>query len=321
MTAGETQEPATATPATATPAAAATATATAETNATRPPSDGRGLSLHLGTELRIAAPGEPGTGLVVVRPDLCDTSGALRAGVLFTLADNVGGHFGAVSAYPDWVVTADLSLRVLRPATTGTVHATGALLRKGRTTVVVEVELSDELGREVARAIVTSTVLTPSFDVTGMLAGRPRQPSDPPPISDGPPLFDWLGILSAADWSWAEMVITEPLRNPWGILHGGAASLLVEAAALGRAQRALGSEHPSRVGSMVLRYLNPNRVGPLRAGAEIVGLRHGIDGRPDAAQVRIDVRDTGAGNRQTIAATVTVESSRPIEEREQGTHE
>src|SRR5262249_62313600 len=88
-----------------------------------------------------------------------------------------------------------------------------------------------------------------------------------------------------------EMDLADGLRNPWGILHGGVVASLVD----------LTAEHATsggRTTDVVLHYLAPNRVGPVRAIARLLG--HRVDG----AVLRVEVRDVGA-DRTTALAVVT----------------
>jgi len=88
------------------------------------------------------------------------------------------------------------------------------------------------------------------------------------------------------------MPLAETLRNPWGILHGGAVAALVDVAA----------QHLSGgvTTDVVLHFLAPNRVGPVRATAVPIGAGR----RADGAVMRVEVRDVGA-DRVTALAIAT----------------
>ena len=105
-----------------------------------------------------------------------------------------------------------------------------------------------------------------------------------------PPVAEWLGAR-AVDGATIEIELADDLRNPWGILHGGVVASLVD----------LTAEHATRGGrttDVVLHYLAPNRVGPVRATARRLGRR------ADGDVVRIAVRDEGA-QRTTAVAIAT----------------
>jgi uncharacterized protein (TIGR00369 family) len=86
------------------------------------------------------------------------------------------------------------------------------------------------------------------------------------------------------------MPLRDALRNPWGILHGGAVASLIDVAA----------EHVTGgvTTDVVLHFLAPNRVGPVRAAVRPIGTR------ADGIVSRIEVRDHGA-DRVTALAVVT----------------
>ena len=125
---------------------------------------GRMLSTHLGLHLEPSRAEGTVAGTAVRRPDLCRADGALRIGVLATLVDSVGGLVTGLAVLPDWVVTADLSVRTWAPGAGGRVLADARLLRRGRTTAIGQVLLHDgDVGAPIGAGIVTSGVLTPDF--------------------------------------------------------------------------------------------------------------------------------------------------------------
>ena len=75
---------------------------------------------------------------------MLDDHGRVRAGILATLVDAIGGGLAAYAAAPGWIATADLDLQLIgaldrrRP----TVDAIGRVLRAGRSTVVIAVDLA-----------------------------------------------------------------------------------------------------------------------------------------------------------------------------------
>ena len=63
------------------------------------------------------------------------------------------------------------------------------------------------------------------------------------------------------------MVLDDRLRNPWGILHGGAVAMLADEAACRAVAAVPGASGPHGVAAAdaVLHYLRPVRVGPVEA--------------------------------------------------------
>ena len=141
----------------------------------------------------------------------------------------------------------------------------------------------------------------------GVLTSAILVPENGPPVWERPlhigypgddidylPMDRWLDIARRVAHDAVEMDLRDTLRNPWGILHGGVTAALVDACA----------EHATGGGittDVVLHYLAPNRVGPVRATASILGRRS------DGDVVRVEVRDDGA-DRVTAVAIVTAAS-------------
>ena len=74
-----------------------------------------------------------------VTPFVTTADGGVRAGVLATLVDVVGGAIAARVLPPDWMATADLALQLVGPVRGAVGARPGARsLRRGRTTLVVE---------------------------------------------------------------------------------------------------------------------------------------------------------------------------------------
>ena len=257
-------------------------------NTEQPPIMGREVSNYVGVSMREVEE------LVIVghaplAPHLCGPAGGIRAGALLTMLDNVGGLNAGLAALPDgWVVSTNLSARVVAPAPRGPLRLESHVLRRGRNSVLTEVRIRDAGADHqlVASGVLTSAILVPENGAPrwerpvelGRFDGETR---------DQPPIPDWLGVRAVDDDALA-MDLDDALRNPWGILHGGVVAMLVDLAA----------EHATRGGrtsDVVLHYLAPNRVGPVRATARVVGRR------ADGDVVRIEVRDEGAQRATAIA--------------------
>ncbi len=94
--------------------------------------------------------------------DRCTTGDVLHGGVLMTLADSVG----AVCAFlnlPEGAGTSTIESKTnfFRAARRGRVTAVATPLHVGRTTIVVQTDISDEEGRRVALVIQTQFVIMP----------------------------------------------------------------------------------------------------------------------------------------------------------------
>jgi uncharacterized protein (TIGR00369 family) len=217
--------------------------------------------------------------------------GGVRAGALLTMLDNVGGLCGGLAALPDgWVVSTNLSARTIELEHTGPFRIDARVLRQGRTSVLTAVQIHDEGARDalVVDGVLTSAILVPASGPPQWSRPLVLEAGEPPP-EPVPDIPAWLGA-HPVDASTIEMTLADSLRNPWGILHGGAVASFVDLAA----------EHATGglTTDVVLHFLAPNRVGPVRALARPIG------SRTDGTVLRVEVRDHGA-DRVTALAVVT----------------
>ena len=114
---------------------------------------------HLFAQLHMRDMPAPPDQLIIemdVRPDLCNTRGALQGGLVTTLIDVVAGRL-ALAHVPagHGTATADLSCHFLAPINEGPARAEARIVRIGRRMAVMQVEVFD-IGRD--RLAATSTV-------------------------------------------------------------------------------------------------------------------------------------------------------------------
>jgi uncharacterized protein (TIGR00369 family) len=148
-----------------------------------------------------------------------------------------------------------------------------------------------------------SCLLTSACMATGSGAPPAPRPASTPSIAEDPvtePVEEFFRIAPGSG-SMARLELDPRLRNPWGVLHGGAVCVLVDVAA-SRAVTAIGAG-PSLATDEVLQFLNPIRVGPAEARCTVMGERD------DGHVLRIAVHDVGAGDRLCALAVLTL---RPI---------
>jgi acyl-coenzyme A thioesterase PaaI-like protein len=213
---------------------------------------------------------------------------AVRAGALLTMLDTAGGLCGGLASLPDgWVMSTNMSARRLHRDPTGPLRIASRVMRKGRNTVVTTVEIGDEAtGTAVMEGVLTSAILVPE--------GGPPQWERPmrmayPADVDYLSMERWLDAR-VVDELTIEIDLRDALRNPWGILHGGVTAALVDACV----EHATGG---ALTGDVVLHYLAPNRTGPIRARATLLGRRS------DGHMVRVEVRDVGSDRVTAVAVT------------------
>ena len=112
-----------------------------------------------GIELAVASAAEV-RGLMPWSPERCTTAGLLHGGAVMAMADTLG----AVCAFmnlPEGAGTATIESKTnfFRGVRRGAVHGVSRPLHVGRTTIVVQTDLTDDDERRVALVIQTQAVL------------------------------------------------------------------------------------------------------------------------------------------------------------------
>ena len=95
-------------------------------------------------------------------PERCTSNGVLHGAALITLADTLGAMCAFMNL-PAGAGTATIESKTnfFRAVTKGHVEATARPLHVGRTTIVVQTDISDAEGRRVAQVTQTQAVLLP----------------------------------------------------------------------------------------------------------------------------------------------------------------
>ncbi|BBX22355.1 aromatic compound degradation protein PaaI [Mycolicibacter terrae] len=95
-------------------------------------------------------------------PERCTTGGMLHGGALMAFADTAGAVC-AVANLPQGASTSTIESKTnfFRAVRAGTVTATSLPLHVGRTTIVVQTDLTDDDDKLVARVTQTQAVLAP----------------------------------------------------------------------------------------------------------------------------------------------------------------
>jgi putative phosphoribosyl transferase len=113
----------------------------------------------LGIVLDAAAPGEI-RGRMPWAPERCTTGGILHGGALMALADSLGGICAFLNLPPGALTATTSSATVFtRAVRSGEVTAVTRPLHVGRSTIVVQTDLTDDAGRRVAQVTQTQAVL------------------------------------------------------------------------------------------------------------------------------------------------------------------
>jgi uncharacterized protein (TIGR00369 family) len=235
-----------------------------------PPAEHILRDLDLEVEVR---PDATASAWLPVSRHLLAANGGVQAGVLAILVDIVGGAIATRVLYPDRTATADLQLQLLRPTAGPEVEARVSVLRRGRTTLVLEVVLLDAPGGRLpgegapnAWATMTYAVL-PRNDDPPLMQPLPSEAERTQigPASLSRPVLDAIGVEMDAPGS-ARVVL--PLggyvSNTFGALQGGVMALLGATGGSSAIEAALGL--PRGAASTVdlqVAYLAMGRAGPI----------------------------------------------------------
>ncbi len=242
-------------------------------------------------------------GRVPVDDHLRNAAGGLRTGALLTSLDSLGGLLSGLSVHPRWIVTTSMTATVPHLTQVGPLRLHGRVLRRGRNSVVSGIDVVDEGDgdRPVAAATMTCAVLDPGD--RDLRFERPYSTPMPAPRPD-PPAPEEFFCIEPGSGPVTRLRLADHLRNPWGILHGGAVATLAEVAAcrsvVAQGPEPRGDARPLAAADMVLHYLQPIRVGPVEARCRVLG------GRPGRTLVRLAVHDVGQGDRLTALGSVAV---------------
>jgi len=238
------------------------------------------------------------TARLTVGPHLLGAAGEVATGALATLVDATGGGLAALAARPDWIATAGLTLHLTGPVHASAVTAHGRVVRRGRTTVVLAVDLTADADRPVGTATMTFAIL-------------PRRDSNPvmPPLDaplrhefgplDGAPHDDLAAAIGIeVDADSARAPVGPFVVNTLGAMQGGVVATLIARAATAAAEPRVAG--PTVCVDLAIDYLALGRVGPVRATARVLRTE------PDWAILEVEVQDEGAEGRRTAVARAVV---------------
>jgi uncharacterized protein (TIGR00369 family) len=239
--------------------------------------------------------------------ELCNDQGSARAGALATLVDVVGGGLAAVAAQPDWIATADLTLHAYAAARPGSVvEASARVVRAGRTTVVIEVDLVDDAARGVGIATMSFAVLPRRDHNPDVSIVRGQGPSTMATEESRlrEPLLAALGLdIVDAAAGVVEAPVLDWSKNSMGAMQGGIVAVVADAAAEAALRAATGA--PLVVSDLQVTYLGFGRVGPVRSRVDVLGTT------ANSASARVELVDVGA--EQRVMTTVNALATRGLD--------
>ena len=119
------------------------------------------LSRSLGI---VAAVGDPDRVVTSAdwRPEFCGIGGVLHGGFLMALADGTGATLAFLNLPRGaTTTTVESKTNIFRPVTAGSITATATMVHKGRTTMAVQTDITNDGGSLVSRTLQTQIVRSP----------------------------------------------------------------------------------------------------------------------------------------------------------------
>jgi len=240
-----------------------------------------------------------GTNRVPVVPEICTDQGSMHVGVIVMLVDILGGLLTARAVYPDWFATANLFMHTTGRASSGIVAATGSVMRSGRTTVVIEVDIREETGNStrastsIGSAMMTFSRLPRREDTLEFRVDEDSNESFHFSI-DGSGLsrhyLDQVGLHVIDEAAGAvELNMSDYIRNSLYSINGGMVATMADVAGQYAARKATGK--PLLTTDLEVHYLEQGKVGPFRTKTMVLRTTE------DTALTRIEVIDRGADDR------------------------
>ena len=266
---------------------------------------------HLVRDLRISIERSSGEWLIQIPigPEILDASGRPRVGILAVIADMIAGQTAIREVAPAWIATSNLSLAVSELPSEGTLFGRPKVLRKGATTIVIEVELEHALDQKenaqpVGIATLGFAILPRRNELQAELQRSRANGIDtvyaPPGAGLTKPLLEAMRIaFDPSEPGTAEVAVDPYLQNTLGALQGGIVAIFAEATAERLAASVFGS--PVRVRGLELQYLKLGKVGPIRARARELGRT------ASGLIVRVELDDRGQGDALLTVATVWID--------------
>ena len=210
-------------------------------------------------------------------------TGHLRTSILATWADVLTGLLAVDAIRPRVPVTLELDIHLFRPAPgSGVVHGVSRIVKSGRSVTFADVDFTDQDGDPFG------------FGAASFMAAPDERLLFTTPTSvDLPSTDGWRLEVPFAERAGCErkspgravLAHSSEALNSSQTMNGGLLALSAEEAAL--------SLTPGQtLASLALRYLQPVRIGPAIATAEV---RDGLG--------RIEVRDGGNDDRLCVVAT------------------
>ncbi len=239
-----------------------------------------------------------------VVPEVCSEKGVFYVGLLAALVDVLGGVVAIPAVSPDWISTSNLSIHTTRQVLSGPVSAEGHVLRAGRTSVVIGVDIqAEETGAPQKKTPAGYAMITYSRlpgNKTNLRMKTTDNPREAVRFSlkgtglDKP--FIQKAGIRILDRAAGKLVLkmNDYVRNSLGSLQGGMTAFLADLAGIAAAREATGK--PGQTQDLVIHYMSPGITGPFLTTAEVL--------RMDHHSVLTRVRVVDQGNNHGLMAVV-----------------
>lgn len=223
------------------------------------------------------------TGSALVVPEMhAPGTPHLRTSILAAWADVLAGYLAVATVGPRVPVTLELDVHLYRPAPgAGVVRGEGKVIKSGRSVFVAGVDFSGEDGEPFGFAAASFMAAPDERLRIAALGARS-------PLATGTRLTVPFATRAGCERRGPGVAVlahSDEVLNASNTVNGGLIALAAEEAVLSLAPG-------TSLSSLDLRYLQPVRIGPVVATAEV---RDGLG--------RVEVRDEGNENRLCVAAT------------------
>ena len=259
--------------------------------------------------IEVVAKGKAGATIQApVVPQTCSKSGCMYVGLLATLVDVLGGVIAIPSVSPDWISTSNLSIHTTRHVLSGRVLADGHVLRAGRTSVVISVEILIEETGVSHKSIPAGFAMISYTRLPGNKTKLQMKTTD---NSQGSVRFSLEGKglhkpfvektgIRILDRAAGRLVLKmdDYVRNSLGSLQGGMTALLADLA--GQYLVCKGTGKPGQTRDLVIHYMSPGITGPFQTTADVLRMDE------HSALTRIRVVDQGNDHRLMAVVLNTV---------------
>lgn len=232
-----------------------------------------------------------------VVPEMLNDRGEVPAGILAILIDAVTGRLAYLAALPEIVATTHISLQSSRPAGTGPIFARGAILRRGRSNIALDVELLcgeeetlESFGLGCATFSIIGNPNPPKGRAATISTMNDEVDMSLPDSRLDMPFLEAIGLeIIDAERGEVAIALTPYVHNHMQVLQGGIQATLAQYGGELACRAATGA--PVTALDLSIQYLSLARVGPFHSHTRVLRTTAA------SATARVDLYDTGSDNR------------------------